>query len=141
MLDCLLIRSGAAAPTAPVHPPPPRCVSLPLRAALRRQPATMSLEKVQDHLQTGASLETEAGEAAPSATDIEMIAQLSSAAKTHGLDIAGGKVRRTSSRFCLGVEHGDYNGTELFGVGTDRFIWLACAPPLSPAQTCMSLIS
>jgi galactokinase len=34
-------------------------------------------------------------------------------------------VRRTSSRFCLGVEHGDYNGTELFGVGTDRFIWLA----------------
>jgi len=22
------------------------------------------------------------------------------------------------------VEHGDYNGTELFGVGTDRFIWL-----------------
>jgi hypothetical protein len=25
----------------------------------------------------------------------------------------------------LGVEHGDYNGTELFGVGTDRFIWLA----------------
>jgi galactokinase len=23
------------------------------------------------------------------------------------------------------VEHGDYNGTELFGVGTDRFIWLA----------------
>jgi galactokinase len=23
----------------------------------------------------------------------------------------------------LGVEHGDYNGTELFGIGTDRFIW------------------
>jgi len=35
---------------------------------------------------------------------------------------------RTSSRFCLGVEHGDYNGTELFGVGTDRFIWLAYKP-------------
>ena len=45
------------------------------------------------------------------------------AAKQHGLDIAGGTIRRTSSRFCLGVEHGDYNGTELFGVGTDRFIW------------------
>ncbi len=44
------------------------------------------------------------------------------------LDISGGKVRRTSSRFCLGVEHGDYNGTELFGVGTDRFIWMAYKP-------------
>lgn len=45
-----------------------------------------------------------------------------------GLDIKGAKVRRTSSRFCFGVEHGDYNGTELFGVGTDRFIWLAYKP-------------
>ena len=45
-----------------------------------------------------------------------------------GLDIRGGRIRRTSSRFCLGVEHGDYNGTELFGVGTDRFIWLAYKP-------------
>ena len=45
-----------------------------------------------------------------------------------GIDIAGGKVCRTSSRFCLGVEHGDYNGTELFGVGTDRFIWMAYKP-------------
>ncbi len=44
------------------------------------------------------------------------------------INIAGGRVRRTSSRFCLGVEHGDYNGTELFGVGTDRFIWLAYRP-------------
>ena len=45
----------------------------------------------------------------------------------HGtaLDIAGAKIRRTSSRFCLGVEHGDYNGTNLFGVGTDRYIWVA----------------
>ncbi len=50
------------------------------------------------------------------------------AAKDNGIDIRGGKVRRTSSRFCLGVEHGDYNGTELFGVGTDRFIWLAYKP-------------
>ncbi|MFH1882603.1 MAG: hypothetical protein ABIL62_07840 [Planctomycetota bacterium] len=48
--------------------------------------------------------------------------------KDKGIDIKGGKVRRTSSRFCLGVEHGDYNGTELFGVGTDRFIWLAYKP-------------
>lgn len=45
-----------------------------------------------------------------------------------GLNIAGGKTRRTSSRFCLGVEHGDYNGTELFGVGTDRFIWHSYRP-------------
>ena len=44
------------------------------------------------------------------------------------LSIKGGKIRRTSSRFCLGVEHGDYNGTELFGVGTDRFIWMAYKP-------------
>ena len=49
-------------------------------------------------------------------------------AKDNGIDVKGGKVRRTSSRFCLGVEHGDYNGTELFGVGTDRFIWLAYRP-------------
>ncbi len=49
-------------------------------------------------------------------------------AKDAGIDIKGGKVRRTSSRFCLGVEHGDYNGTELFGVGTDKFIWLAYKP-------------
>jgi galactokinase len=47
-----------------------------------------------------------------------MVGQLAAAAKKHGLDIAGGTVRRTSSRFCLGVEHGDYNGTELFGVRT-----------------------
>ena len=48
--------------------------------------------------------------------------------KDNDIDIKGGKVRRTSSRFCLGVEHGDYNGTELFGVGTDRFIWLGYKP-------------
>lgn len=45
-----------------------------------------------------------------------------------GIDIAGSRLRRTSSRFCLGVEHGDYNGTELFGTGTDRFIYLAYKP-------------
>eukprot|EP00727_Mastigamoeba_balamuthi_P008941 m51a1_g467 putative galactokinase (409) ;mRNA; f:179954-181307 len=52
-------------------------------------------------------------------------AAIEEAARAHGLDIFGGSVRRSSSRFCLSVEHGDYNGTELFGVGTDRFIWLA----------------
>ncbi len=56
------------------------------------------------------------------------VAQIIDLAREHKLLIAGGKVRRTSSRFCLGVEHGDYNGTELFGVGTDRFIWLAYKP-------------
>ena len=45
-----------------------------------------------------------------------------------GLDVHNGRIRRTSSRFCLGVEHGDYNGTELLGVGTDRFLWLAYKP-------------
>jgi galactokinase len=56
---------------------------------------------------------------------VERIAQLS---KEAGINIKGGKVRRTSSRFCLGVEHGDYNGTELFGVATDRFIWMGYRP-------------
>jgi len=49
-------------------------------------------------------------------------------AEDNNIDIKGGKVRRTSSRFCLGVEHGDYNGTELFGVATDRFIWMGYKP-------------
>ncbi len=52
-------------------------------------------------------------------------ATLAGAASRHQLDVFGGRIRRTSSRFCFGVEHGDYNGTDLFGVGTDRFIWLA----------------
>jgi galactokinase len=56
---------------------------------------------------------------------VETLQQL---ARENKVNIAGGKMRRTSSRFCLGVEHGDYNGTELFGVGTDRFIWLAYRP-------------
>ncbi len=58
----------------------------------------------------------------------EITEKLHSAAQRFGLDIAGGNVRRTSSRFCLGIEHGDYNGMELFGIGTDRFIWLAFKP-------------
>jgi len=58
----------------------------------------------------------------PDKSAIDVICKTSHVA---GIPISGGRVRRTSSRFCLGVEHGDYNGTELFGVGTDRFIWLA----------------
>jgi len=60
-----------------------------------------------------------------SAVDQGAISELARLAAEAGLDVAGGTVRRASSRFCLGVEHGDYNGTDLFGVGTDRFIWLA----------------
>ena len=56
---------------------------------------------------------------------VDRILQLS---QDTGIDIKHGRIRRTSSRFCIGVEHGDYNGTELFGVGTDRFIWLAYKP-------------
>lgn len=56
------------------------------------------------------------------------IEQIKDIAANNTLDIAGGKIRRSSSRFCFGVEHGDYNGTELFGVGTDRFIWMAYKP-------------
>jgi len=53
---------------------------------------------------------------------------LSDLAAKAGISLRGAKIRRSSSRFCLGVEHGDYNGTELFGVGTDRFIWMAYKP-------------
>ncbi|MBN1804336.1 MAG: hypothetical protein JW837_03725 [Sedimentisphaerales bacterium] len=60
--------------------------------------------------------------------DEQAISKLKELAKKANIDIAGAKVRRSSSRFCLGVEHGDYNGTELFGVGTDRFIWMAYKP-------------
>ncbi len=56
------------------------------------------------------------------------LTKIREAAQKYGLDLRGGLVRRTSSRFCLGVEHGDYNGTELFGVGTDRFIWVGYRP-------------
>jgi len=60
--------------------------------------------------------------------DSQARAEIRRLARESGLDVEGGRLRRTSSRFCLGVEHGDYNGTELFGVGTDRFIWLASKP-------------
>ena len=61
-------------------------------------------------------------------TPADVAKRLRDAAKRHGLNVGSGKVRRSSSRFCLGVEHGDYNGTELFGVGTDRFTWIAYQP-------------
>jgi galactokinase len=60
--------------------------------------------------------------------DTHAIGKLRRMAAEAELDISGGTIRRSSSRFCLGVEHGDYNGTELFGVGTDRFIWLGYKP-------------
>jgi galactokinase len=60
--------------------------------------------------------------------DNEAVAEIIRLSNDVNINVAGGKLRRTSSRFCFGVEHGDYNGTELFGVGTDRFIWLAYKP-------------
>lgn len=44
-----------------------------------------------------------------------------------GAQEANAAMVRASSRLCLSVEHGDYNGTSLFGTGIDRFLWLACA--------------
>ena len=61
-------------------------------------------------------------------TDQQAIGLLKKLSGEKEIDLTGAKVRRSSSRFCLGVEHGDYNGTELFGVGTDRFIWMAYKP-------------
>jgi galactokinase len=61
-------------------------------------------------------------------TDEQAFEYLKKLANECSIDISGANIRRTSSRFCLGVEHGDYNGTELFGVGTDRFIWMAYKP-------------
>ena len=58
----------------------------------------------------------------PAIMDPTALQHLQTLAQQHALDIAGAKICRTSSRFCLGVEHGDYNGTNLFGVGTDRYI-------------------
>ena len=57
--------------------------------------------------------------------DPAALQHLRTLAQQHALDLSNAKIRRTSSRFCLGVEHGDYNGTNLFGVGTDRYIWVA----------------
>lgn len=41
-------------------------------------------------------------------------------AKDKGIDIQGGRIRRTSSRFCLGVEHGDYNGMDHFEANAEN---------------------
>ncbi len=60
--------------------------------------------------------------------DQQAVKTLQKLAADSRLDLSGAGIRRSSSRFCLGVEHGDYNGTELFGVGTDRFIWMAYKP-------------
>jgi galactokinase len=60
----------------------------------------------------------------PTAQDKAAVGKILQLAQHNSINLTGGRIRRTSSRFCLGVEHGDYNGTELFGVGTDRFIWL-----------------
>ena len=64
----------------------------------------------------------------PEVEDLKVRDVLVQLAAEHHLQVGDGRIRRTSSRFCLGVEHGDYNGTELFGVGTDRFIWMAFQP-------------
>jgi galactokinase len=60
--------------------------------------------------------------------DQQAFEYLKQLAADKAINLSGAKIRRSSSRFCLGVEHGDYNGTELFGVGTDRFIWMAYKP-------------
>lgn len=64
----------------------------------------------------------------PSSDDTKARKILEDLSRKAGLSLSGARIRRSSSRFCLGVEHGDYNGTELFGVGTDRFIWMAFRP-------------
>ena len=51
--------------------------------------------------------------------------RLRQAATERGLCIDDGFTWRISSRLCLGVEHGDYNGAELLGIGIDRFLWIA----------------
>lgn len=50
---------------------------------------------------------------------------IAQAASGAGIALEGASMRRTSSRLCLSVEHGDYNGTDLFGVAVDRFLWCA----------------
>ncbi|MBU4254411.1 MAG: hypothetical protein KJ727_07420 [Acidobacteria bacterium] len=63
-------------------------------------------------------------------TDKKALETLARLSGETGISVKGGRIRRSSSRFCFGVEHGDYNGTELFGAGTDRFIWTAYKPRL-----------
>lgn len=63
-----------------------------------------------------------------SATDHRAVAGLRAIAAERGLSVQGGFVVRASSRLCLSVEHGDYNGAPLFGIGLDRHLWIAAAP-------------
>jgi len=42
-----------------------------------------------------------------SSLDKEMVEKLKGLAQQNGIDISGAKACRSSSRFCLGVEHGD----------------------------------
>lgn len=71
--------------------------------------------------------------------DKDIAGKLLVTAEEAGIQVKGGRIRRSSSRFCLGVEHGDYNGTELFGVGTDRFIWMVYTPSSSTRTRLLSL--
>ena len=85
--------------------------------------------KTQNRFQaaiSGPTLTTDrAHNVSPAIMDPTALQHLQALAQQHALDLSNAKIRRTSSRFCLGVEHGDYNGTNLFGVGTDRYIWVA----------------
>ena len=59
-----------------------------------------------------------------SSSDLQVREILGRLAVANNLCVQGGKIRRTSSRFCLGVEHGDYNGTDnanecILGTGTN----------------------
>ncbi|MFH1848559.1 MAG: hypothetical protein ABH879_00055 [archaeon] len=58
-------------------------------------------------------------------TDHDAVRRLSEIAAELEWDMEGASVRANSSRGCLSVEHGDYNGTHLFGFGTNRFTWVA----------------
>ncbi len=71
--------------------------------------------------------------------DDDATAKLLAAAQDAGMVFRSARLRRSASRFCLGVEHGDYNGTELFGVGTDRFIWAAYQKLALPRMRLLSL--
>jgi galactokinase len=65
--------------------------------------------------------------AVPGSTDVQVAGTIMKECPA-SLDITDGTLRRTSSRFCLGVEHGDYNGAPLLGVGVDRYIWFGYKP-------------
>ncbi len=70
-------------------------------------------------------MDSRCSEGRPSQADLRAARVLTEAAREMGMRLEGARLRRTSSRVCLGVEHGDYNGTDLFGIGVDRFLWCA----------------